>query len=143
MRSAPLSLLPRLAYGQLQWFSPAMQHLSVLGPEVERTPVSGRVLARLEKRMHAERPEALAVLEQVSRRTDDGLGIDAYYNVECREGPKGSAVGAHLQLGKPLELSFMGAKGPGGAQQYEDLDEILARYAEPFGQHIKQIKGHR
>ena len=93
--------------------------------------------------LRRERAEAPVAAAQVSRRTDDGLGIDAYYNVECREGPKGSAVGAHLQLGKPLELSFMGAKGPGGAQQYEDLDEILARYAEPFGQHIKQIKGHR
>ena len=28
-------------------------------------------------------------------------------------------------------------------EQYEDLDEILARYAEPFAQHIKQIKSHR
>ena len=96
-----------------------------------------------QKREGMESAEAPAAAAQVSRRTDDGLGIDAYYNVECREGPKGSAVGAHLQLGKPLEISFLGAKAPGSAEQYEDLDEILARYAEPFGQHIKQIKGHR
>lgn len=78
---------------------------------------------------------------QVHKRTDDGLGIDAYYHQEVREGPKGSAIGAHLKLGKPLEIAFLGAKD--GLEQYEDLDEILARFAEPFVAHVKQIKCHR
>ena len=75
------------------------------------------------------------------KRTDDGLISDIYLSKEVKEGPKGSAVGAHLKLGKPLEISFLGAAG--GSEQYEDLDEILARFVEPYVAQLKQIKGHR
>lgn len=77
---------------------------------------------------------------QVHKRTDDGLGNDAYCHKEIIEGPKGTAVGAHLKLGRPLEIEHLGFSKP---EQYEDLDEILARFAEPFVSHIKQIKGHK
>ncbi len=78
---------------------------------------------------------------QVHKRTDDGLISDIYLSKEVKEGPKGSAVGAHLKLGKPLEITFLGAKG--GSEHYEDLDEILARFVEPYVAQLKQIKGHR
>ncbi len=78
---------------------------------------------------------------QVHKRTDDGLISDIYLSQEVKEGPKGSAVGGHLKLGKPLDISFLGAKG--GSEQYEDLDEILARFVEPYAVQLKQIKGHR
>ena len=81
------------------------------------------------------------VMVQMHKRTDDGLISDIYLSKEVKEGPKGSAVGAHLKLGKPLEISFLGAKE--GSEQYEDLDEILARFVEPYVAQLKQIKGHR
>ena len=78
---------------------------------------------------------------QVHKRTKDGSASDTYLSQKVMEGPKGSAVGAHLKLGKPLEISFLGASG--GSEQYEDLDEIIARYVEPYVSLLKQIKEHR
>jgi len=83
----------------------------------------------------------VCALLQVHKRTDDGLISDIYYAQDVIEGPKGSAVGAHLKLGKPLEISFLGANG--GFERYEDLDEIIARFVEPYVAQLKQIKGHR
>jgi hypothetical protein len=57
---------------------------------------------------------------------------------EVAEGPKGGGAGAHLQLGRPLSITTVA-----GAQEFEDLDEIVARYAEPLAANFKAVTRHR
>ena len=57
---------------------------------------------------------------------------------EVAEGPKGGGAGAHLQLGRPLSIMSVA-----GAQEFEDLDEIVARYAEPLAANFKAVTRHR
>ena len=40
----------------------------------------------------------------------DGLGMAAYYHKDNNEGPKGSAVVAHLKLGRLLEIGLSGRR---------------------------------
>ncbi|KAK9828928.1 hypothetical protein WJX72_002842 [[Myrmecia] bisecta] len=50
----------------------------------------------------------------------------------------GAGPGAHLKLGTPLTV-----EAPGHREAYEDLDEVLARYVEPYMANIKALVGHR
>jgi hypothetical protein len=78
-------------------------------------------------------------MEQVQKGREDGRTSDMFMHTDIMEGPKEGGPGAHLQLGKPLTIRWVG----GGEEEYEDLDEVLARYAEPFVANIKQVLRHR
>jgi hypothetical protein len=83
--------------------------------------------------------ESDACSAQVHGRGADGLGSDVYLHTEVREGKKEGGVGAHLRLGRPLSITLAG----GRTEEYEDLDEILARYADPYISNLKQVMRHR
>ncbi|BDA45673.1 Transcription elongation factor SPT6 [Coccomyxa sp. Obi] len=62
-----------------------------------------------------------------------------YMHTEFHEGKKEAGVGAHLRLGRPLSVTLLGGK----KEEYEDLDEVCARFADPFVSNLKQVLGHR
>ncbi|CAL8470742.1 g10284 [Coccomyxa elongata] len=62
-----------------------------------------------------------------------------YMHTEIREGKKEAGVGAHLRLGRPLSITLLGGK----TEEYEDLDEVCARFADPFVSNLKQVLRHR
>lgn len=59
---------------------------------------------------------------------------------EIREGEKETGVGAHLRLGRPLSITLLADRR---VEEYEDLDEVLARFAEPLAANIKAVRAHR
>ena len=76
---------------------------------------------------------------QVQRVGGEGAaGADVLLSVEVAEGEKAGGPGAHLQLGRPLTIATVA-----GPQQFEDLDEILARFAEPLVSHVASVARHR
>lgn len=56
---------------------------------------------------------------------------------DVKEGPK---RGGQLTLGTPLTMITTGNKTE---ERFEDLDEILARYAEPLAEKVQQVVTHR
>ena len=58
---------------------------------------------------------------------------------EIMEGPKEAGGASHLQLGRPLSITTTAT----GRQEFEDLDEIIARYAEPLVANFRSITRHR
>ena len=62
-----------------------------------------------------------------------------YMHTEIHEGKKEAGVGAHLRLGRPLSVTLLGGK----TEEYEDLDEVCARFADPFVSNLKQVLRHR
>ena len=84
--------------------------------------------------------------EQVQKASEDGLVGDMYMHTDIMEGPKEKGSAAHLQLGKPLTIRLVGkpnSKGDPPQEQYEDLDEVIVRYAEPLVGNINRVLGHR
>ena len=58
--------------------------------------------------------------------------------MDVKEGSKGRSMGSHLQLGTPLTIATSA-----GTEDFEDLDEIVARYVEPYAATVRSIVGHR
>ena len=49
-------------------------------------------------------------------------------------------MGSHLTLGTPLTIEMLGGKEK---ETYEDLDEVVARYVEPYVANVKELVRHR
>jgi SH2 domain len=47
-------------------------------------------------------------------------------------------MGAHLKLGTPLSIDLGGKM-----EKYEDLDEVVARYVEPYVENFRALVRHR
>lgn len=64
-------------------------------------------------------------------------GDDIIMHKDVKEGRK---KGGQLTLGTPLTLLTDGNKTE---EKFEDLDEILARFAEPMAERVQQVVKHR
>jgi transcription elongation factor SPT6 len=57
---------------------------------------------------------------------------DVFFHVEIKEGGKdGKASANNLKLGKPLVIDD---------QEYEDLDEVVARFVDPVVTNVKKVR---
>ena len=61
-------------------------------------------------------------------------------HMEVQETKDNTAIGAHLKLGTPLRVCTTSAQ-PSDA--YDDLDELIARFADPFIASFKTLTKHR
>ena len=60
--------------------------------------------------MLASNQQRLAWRVHMHKPLGDGLGMAAYFHKDNNEGPKGSAVVAHLKLGRLLEIGLSGRR---------------------------------
>ncbi|KAL6771646.1 SPT6 [Auxenochlorella protothecoides x Auxenochlorella symbiontica] len=61
------------------------------------------------------------------------------WHLDILEGPKGKGTG-QLQLGTPLNMEVI----PGKKREvYEELDEVVSRFVEPFGLHCQALQRFR
>ena len=56
-----------------------------------------------------------------------------------KKGGKGQSKTQNLRLGRPLTI----ATGADAEEEFEDLDEVLARFIEPLSNNIRRVLGHR
>lgn len=62
-------------------------------------------------------------------------------NIDLME-TKSGGVGSHLQLGTPLRIEVFGYHTP-GELEFEDLDEVLVAFAEPYCHKLREICAHK
>lgn len=60
--------------------------------------------------MLASDQQRLAWRVHVHKPLGDGRGMAAYFHKDINEGPKGSSVVAHLELGHLLEIGLIGRR---------------------------------
>ena len=61
-------------------------------------------------------------------------------HIDVQELNKPTGVGAHLKLGTPLRVHSAAAQAE---DTYDDLDELIARFAEPYISSFKALVKHR
>lgn len=68
-------------------------------------------------------------------KSPDGDGL--FLHQDIREGRKSAGgAGGHLKLGTPLTIQVSGSPEP---LSFEDLDDVIANYAEPYLENIKSL----
>ena len=68
-------------------------------------------------------------------------GATVVTNIDVLE-TKAAGANAHLTLGTPLKIGVF-AHLPQKDCQFEDLDELIARFGHPFAQRFQEIQRHR
>ncbi|KAL0039173.1 hypothetical protein WJX77_010168 [Trebouxia sp. C0004] len=67
-------------------------------------------------------------------------GNALFLHQDIREGRKQSGgVGGHLKLGTPLTIQMPGSD----ALTFEDLDDVIANFAEPYLENVRALVAHR
>lgn len=67
-------------------------------------------------------------------------GNDLFLHQDIREGRKqAGGVGGHLKLGSPLTIQMPGSE----ALTFEDLDDVIANFAEPYLENVRALVTHR
>ncbi|KAL3162429.1 hypothetical protein ABBQ32_010098 [Trebouxia sp. C0010 RCD-2024] len=67
-------------------------------------------------------------------------GNDLFLHQDIREGRKqAGGVGGHLKLGSPLTIQMAGS----AALTFEDLDDVIANFAEPYLENVRALVTHR
>ena len=65
-------------------------------------------------------------------------GNDLFLHQDIREGRKqAGGVGGHLKLGSPLTIQMPGSE----ALSFEDLDDVIANFAEPYLENVRTLVG--
>ena len=65
-------------------------------------------------------------------------GVDLVMHQDIREGRKqAGGVGGHLKLGTPLTIQMPGSD----ALTFEDLDDVIANFAEPYLENVRALVG--
>lgn len=65
-------------------------------------------------------------------------GNDLFLHQDIREGRKqAGGVGGHLKLGSPLTIQMPGSE----ALTFEDLDDVIANFAEPYLENVRTLVG--
>lgn len=106
---------------------------------------NSEVLGRLGPRPFGSyllRPSKELTAISLSIKVADWSNPPIIWQIRVDESAKKGGLQAMLRLGLPLKVKLSVGKGQEEVEQYEDIDELVARFVEPMVEHIRVVTWH-